>query len=239
MASKFRAHLTYANVVSSVCLFVVLGGSSYAAISLSKNSVKSKHIAKGAVKRSDIGKNAVNSSRVADSSLRATDFAPGQLSTGPKGDKGDKGDAGAQGLPGAAGTDGTDGTARAHARVAPHAMGAGCSGGALADECSFDHSKGITKVTRLSEGRYCVTAPGVSSASAPAAVSVDWGTTTGPEGNALAMSATGIGCGVGQFGVVTERHPQFAANQGAGTNNVTVLGSSSESDNVGFTIVIP
>src|SRR5215213_841596 len=106
MLSKFRSKLTYSNVVATLALFVALGGSSYAAISLSTNSVKSKHIAKGAVKRSDIARSAVNSARVADRSLLAQDFKAGQLPAGPRGPAGEKGDKG---------QDGVAGTARAYA----------------------------------------------------------------------------------------------------------------------------
>jgi hypothetical protein len=88
MPSKLRSHLTYANVVSSVCLFVVLGGSAYAGITLSKNSVRSKHIKNGQVKRDDIADFAVSSAKVADSSLLAQDFKSGQLPAGAKGDPG-------------------------------------------------------------------------------------------------------------------------------------------------------
>jgi hypothetical protein len=91
MPSKLRPHLTYANVVSSVCLFVVLGGSAYATVTLSKNSVKSKHIAQGEVKRSDVARDAVNSARVKDFTLVANDFKQGQLPVGPQGPKGDPG----------------------------------------------------------------------------------------------------------------------------------------------------
>ena len=79
MLSKFRSRFTYANIVATLALFVALGGSSYAAISLSKNSVRSKHIAKGQVKASDIGRNAVSSATVKDLSLLVSDFAPGQI----------------------------------------------------------------------------------------------------------------------------------------------------------------
>jgi hypothetical protein len=112
MLSKLRPRLTYANVISSLCLFIVLGGSSYAAIALNENSIKSRHIANGQVKTSDLARNAVTTKKVRDASLLAQDFAPNQLPHGPKGDtggtggtgpqgpKGDKGDAGPQGIPG-------------------------------------------------------------------------------------------------------------------------------------------
>jgi hypothetical protein len=53
---RMRPHLTYANVVSTICLFVVLGGSAYAAFHLPKDSVKSKNIVNGQVKQADVSK---------------------------------------------------------------------------------------------------------------------------------------------------------------------------------------
>jgi hypothetical protein len=90
-------------VVAYLALFVALGGTSVAAVSLSRNSVKSQHIKNGQVKRADLGKNAVNSSKVADGSLLAGDFAAGQLQPGPEGERG------AEGPRGPAGADGDDG----------------------------------------------------------------------------------------------------------------------------------
>lgn len=102
----FLGHLSYANVMSTIAVFVALGGASYAAIKLPGNSVGSKQIKPGAVKGSDISNNAVSASKVKDGSLLAQDFKPGQLppgakgeqgSPGPKGDAGPKGDTGPQG----------------------------------------------------------------------------------------------------------------------------------------------
>jgi hypothetical protein len=50
MLAKLRNHLTYANVVSTLCLFILLGGSAFAATRLSRNSVRSVHIKNGQVK---------------------------------------------------------------------------------------------------------------------------------------------------------------------------------------------
>ena len=80
--------LTYANVMATVAVFIALGGASYAAIKLPKNSVGTKQIKK----------NAVTSSKVKNGSLKANDFAAGQLPKGPQGipgEKGEKGDPGA------------------------------------------------------------------------------------------------------------------------------------------------
>ena len=67
-----------------MALFVALGGASYAAIKLPKNSV-------GAAQ---IKKNAVDSNKVKDRSLLATDFKSGQIPAGAKGETGAAGPAG-------------------------------------------------------------------------------------------------------------------------------------------------
>jgi hypothetical protein len=92
-----------AMAVALVALFVSVGGSSYAAITLSNNAVRSKHIAAGQVKASDIARNAVRSGKVADFSLLAKDFKAGQLPAGPKGDPGPAGPPGQQGATGQTG----------------------------------------------------------------------------------------------------------------------------------------
>ena len=61
--------LTYANVVSTIALFLAIGGGAYAATQLPKNSVKSKQIAPGAVKTSDIAKDAVTGDKVNEATL--------------------------------------------------------------------------------------------------------------------------------------------------------------------------
>jgi hypothetical protein len=45
-----RPKLTYSNVVSTLCLFILLGGGAYAAAKLPKNSVGTKQLKKNAVK---------------------------------------------------------------------------------------------------------------------------------------------------------------------------------------------
>ena len=101
MPTKVRNHLTYANVVSTLCLFVLLGGSAYAAVSLKRNSVKGRHIAK----------NAITSAKVKNASLLSEDFARGQLPAGPQGPRGDIGPAGARGDTGPKGDPGPKGDA--------------------------------------------------------------------------------------------------------------------------------
>lgn len=83
-----------ATVIACIALFVALGGTSVAAVTLAKNSVLSKHIKNGQVKTADLGASAVNSSKVGDGSLLAQDFAAGQLPSGAQGAQGPKGDTG-------------------------------------------------------------------------------------------------------------------------------------------------
>lgn len=81
-------------VVAVIALIVALGGTSYAAISLPKNSVGSKQLKKNAVTAKKLKKNSVNSAKVKDRSLLAKDFKNGQLprgATGPAGATGPSG----------------------------------------------------------------------------------------------------------------------------------------------------
>jgi hypothetical protein len=83
-----------------LALFVVLGGTSYAATQLPKNSVGSEQI------RS----NAVDSSKVKNGSLLPADFKRGSLPAGAKGPTGSQGPQGPQGSPGTPGAPGSPGT---------------------------------------------------------------------------------------------------------------------------------
>jgi hypothetical protein len=79
LLSKVLGRLSYSNVVATIALFIALGGATYAAVHLPKNSVGSKQIKKKAVKTSDLAADAVTSPKVANGSLLGEDFAAGQL----------------------------------------------------------------------------------------------------------------------------------------------------------------
>ena len=64
-----RSRLTYANVMATIAVFVALGGASYAATKLPKNSVGSKQIKKDAVVTTKIKKGAVTGAKIKTSSL--------------------------------------------------------------------------------------------------------------------------------------------------------------------------
>ena len=74
-----RRHITPSLIISVIALFVALGGASYAAIKIPRNSVGAAQIKKNAVTSAKIKKNAVTSTLVKDRSLLAKDFKAGQI----------------------------------------------------------------------------------------------------------------------------------------------------------------
>jgi hypothetical protein len=82
-----RPKLTYANVTSTIALFLALGGTSYAVASLPKNSVGSTQLKKGAVGTTQLKGGAVTAEKLAD----------GVAITGPRGPRGAEGPAGPKG----------------------------------------------------------------------------------------------------------------------------------------------
>jgi hypothetical protein len=68
------SRLSYANVVASLALFIALGGASYAATQLPRNSVGSAQLKAGAVANVDLAQNAVTGAKVKTGSLDGTDL---------------------------------------------------------------------------------------------------------------------------------------------------------------------
>jgi hypothetical protein len=70
---RFTSHLTYANVVSTICLFLLLGGVAWAATALPKNSVGTPQLKNGAV----------TGAKVKDGSLTGADINASTLGQVP------------------------------------------------------------------------------------------------------------------------------------------------------------
>ncbi len=66
--------------MATIAVFLALGGGAYA-VSLGKNSVKSRNIAKNAVHASDIKRNAVRSSEIKNQQVRSADIGNGQVNS--------------------------------------------------------------------------------------------------------------------------------------------------------------
>src|SRR5215204_2347403 len=95
---RARERLTYGNVVSSLALFLALGGTSYA-LTLPRNSVGSKQIRPRAVGTSELRTGAVRTGDVKDRSLGVRDLSLSARSSL----RGTPGPVGPTGPPGAAG----------------------------------------------------------------------------------------------------------------------------------------
>ncbi|MGN6274853.1 MAG: hypothetical protein ACTHNP_02855 [Solirubrobacterales bacterium] len=89
---KIRKRLTYANVMSSIAVFLVIGGATaFAALGkntvgskqLKKNAVTAAKIKNNAVTTNKIKNNAVNGAKVQDGSLTGADINLGALGTVP------------------------------------------------------------------------------------------------------------------------------------------------------------
>jgi hypothetical protein len=74
-----RSRLSFANVISVIALFVALGGASYAAVNLPKNSVGPKQIKKRAVRGKHINKNAVSASKIQRDAISGSKILDGSV----------------------------------------------------------------------------------------------------------------------------------------------------------------
>lgn len=88
--------ISYANVTSTLALLIALGGTSYAAATITGKDVKD-----GSLTGKDIKNNSLTGKDIKNGSLRAADFKAGELPAGPPGIQGPPGP---QGAPGATNT---------------------------------------------------------------------------------------------------------------------------------------
>ena len=65
MLRKLRQRLTYANVMSTLAVFIALGGSSYAAYTISGSSIKNRSIGAKKLKRNTLGGREIKEARLA------------------------------------------------------------------------------------------------------------------------------------------------------------------------------
>ncbi len=139
MITTIRSLLSPAMIVACAALVIALGGVSYAATVLPKDSVGSTQLRKGSVSHAKLHKNAVTGAEVRDGTLTAADFRAGQLRAGVAGPQGPKGDAGPQGPAG------------------PQGASATKLFGAFQVDGKLVHGSGVTAVSYTSAGSYTVT----------------------------------------------------------------------------------
>jgi hypothetical protein len=223
--NRITRHLGYANVTASVALFIALGGISWAATSLPRDSVGAKQVKKSAIR----------SSEVKNGALTQRDFAPGTLREGPAGPAGPQGPSGPQGPKGDRGPKGdpgpkgAPGTARAFAYVDSN-----CSG--VSDICPVTHAKNVSGARRVFQGGYCVEVPaGIDPTVSGVAAGVDYVSTQSPETNATAQAVPVHGpCAPDEFVVVTDRIPATAP-----VSNGFVQIEGKSANDVGFWVLVP
>jgi hypothetical protein len=63
--SALRRHLTYANVMATVAVFIALSGSSYAALSLTGRDIKDRSLTQRDLKRNTLGASRIKEARLA------------------------------------------------------------------------------------------------------------------------------------------------------------------------------
>jgi hypothetical protein len=78
-----RSRLTYANVMATIAVFIALGGASYAALGVPKNSVGAKQLKKSAVSTVKIKRKAVTAAKIADGTLTGAQINLSTLGTVP------------------------------------------------------------------------------------------------------------------------------------------------------------
>lgn len=80
---QIRKRLTYANVMSSIAVFLVLGGATAIAAGLAKNSVGTKQLKKNAVTAAKIKKNAVRTAKIRNRAVTGAKIDLATLGTVP------------------------------------------------------------------------------------------------------------------------------------------------------------
>ena len=221
-----RSKLTYANVISTLCLFLALGGgAAVAAGQLGPNSVGSKQLKNGAVTGPKIKRATIEATKLTQLAIQTL-----QGQRGPKGATGAKGASGAKGATGAKGDTGAKGATGAVGPTGP--AGSAGNPGAFATVVTsptlgFQGTHpGFASVERAETGVYCLTPTNGVDVSHPLA-SVDWLTSAG-EGLFAEPLAGGVDkCKAGTLEVRTTLLPKEP-------EPVATL-----SDDVSFTVFAP
>lgn len=82
MLQRLRSRLTYANVMATIAVFMVLTGIGFAVAKLPKRSVGPRQLKNGAVHSRKIHKNAVNASKIPKGAVGRSELANGAVGTG-------------------------------------------------------------------------------------------------------------------------------------------------------------
>ena len=151
MLHRLRDRLTYANVIATLALFIALGGTSYAALKLPRNSVGPTQIKTGAVSSSELRDRSI---RLQDINKSARASLRGQI-----GPQGAPGTAGASAVKHFAAVSAAGEFLRGNAKHGGHngAIGAYLVGFAESvSGCAYSATLGTTDGTTVAAGRITV-----------------------------------------------------------------------------------
>jgi hypothetical protein len=233
-----RRHLTYSNVISTLCLVLILGGgAAYAA-----NTVFSSDIVNGEVKTADIGNNQVRSVDVRNDTapaggLTAADLRPESVEGSEIADNSiSSSEVLANSL---------NGSDIADASVGPTDLTAGALGarayGRVSRLNALSRSKNIASVTNPSDGVFCIDPIGIDPSTAVLLVDSDWnddGTIAGADDvSAVEWSSSATGCPADRLGVKTFIYAGDSTDDDDGGGNTT--GDNLLATNEGFSFMVP
>lgn len=108
MRRRVATKLTYANVLSTLAIFLVLGGGAYAATTLPKNSVGTEQIERDGVTKPDVAPDAIGTAELKAEAVRTKEVADGSLECKDFKPAADACGRGPAGVPGEPGEDGAD-----------------------------------------------------------------------------------------------------------------------------------
>jgi collagen triple helix repeat protein len=191
-----RSKLTYANVISTLCLFLVLGGgAAVAAGQLGPNSVGSAQLKNAAVTGPKIKKATIEATKLTQLAINTLKGATGPRgpkgANGAKGATGAKGDTGAKGATGPQGPQGAAGNPGAFATVVPDTP-----------PVFKGAHPGFSAVERVGLGVYCLTATNGVNLSSPIAAA-NWFNSAGSGLFVEPLAGNVSSCAAGQLEVHT------------------------------------
>lgn len=82
MLTRLRSKLTYANVMATIAVFLVVTGVGFAVAALPKKSIGPKQLKNGAVHSKQIHRNAINASKIRRGAVGRSDLANGAVGSG-------------------------------------------------------------------------------------------------------------------------------------------------------------
>ena len=222
---RLRSRLTYANVMSTIAVFLALTGGTAFALSGS-NTVFSDDITDNQVRSSDVRNDTLTGGGLASpdirpNALRGSDINESSLERVPRAANADN-----------AGTlDGKDSTelgVRAHALVDT----AICPG----NFCPLDRNRNVAYAVRVGNGRYCVGVNGID-ASAPNSLALV-GAAEFSRDQTVVWRKNNLGCVAREFEVETEIQAEFDARRADGSVGKATTPGNPEND-VRFAIAVP